>query len=342
MIKTIDYQEIDKQRTDNNYVLIDVRSEGEYKKERIPNSINIPLFNDEERKIIGTVYVKESVERAKELGVEAAAKKLPSIYKEIKDLDKKFNKLIFYCARGGMRSSSIVSLLSSLGVNVLKLSGGYKGYRKFINENLPEIVKKVNFAVLYGNTGVGKTKILQELEKRGYDVLDLESYANHRGSLLGSIRMGEQNSQKLFEAYVYDALRKRKSNTVFVEGESKRIGRIIIPDYLFTSMEKGKRIKIDTNMDVRIKNIMDEYVSDNDEELINTVNLLRIHLSDVNVDRYITEIKNKKYRVVIEELMTKYYDPMYNYKNKEFEIIVNGDNIQDATDKITEIIGIYK
>ncbi|WP_084478250.1 rhodanese-like domain-containing protein [Fervidicella metallireducens] len=114
MIKILNYEEIDKNKIHGSYVLIDVRSEGEYRQEHIPNSINIPLFNDEDRKKIGTVYVNESVEKAKYLGIKATSKRLPMIFKEVSDLDKKYDQLIFYCARGGMRSSSIVSLLSSL------------------------------------------------------------------------------------------------------------------------------------------------------------------------------------------------------------------------------------
>lgn len=338
MIKILNYEDIDKNKIQGRYILIDVRSEGEYKQEHIPNSINIPLFNDEDRKIIGTVYVNESIEKAKFLGIEAASKRLPTIYKEVSRLDKEYDQLIFYCARGGMRSSSIVSLLSSLGINAVKLSGGYKGYRKYINENLPQLVKEVKFVVLYGNTGVGKTKILKELKNRGYDVLDLEGYANHRGSLLGSVGLGEQNTQKMFESYIYDALRNKMTNTVIVEGESKRIGRIIIPDYIFEAMEYGVKIKVDADIEIRVKNIMEDYVKENDDELINALSLLKKHISEKNIERYINEIKNKNYELVINELMTKYYDPLYNFKNKNFDFKVNANDIEMAVDEISKIL----
>lgn len=338
MIKILNYEDIDKNKIQGSYILIDVRSEGEHRQEHIPNSINIPLFNDEERRIIGTVYVNESIEKAKYLGIEAASKRLPMIFKEVSELDKKYDQLIFYCARGGMRSSSIVSLLSSLGINAVKLSSGYKGYRKYINEIMPHFIKDVKFVVLYGNTGVGKTKILKELQKRGHDVLDLEGFANHRGSLLGSVGLGEQNSQKMFESYIYEALKKRKSNIIVVEGESKRIGKIIIPDYIFSSMENGVKIKVDADIEKRVKNIIEEYVTGNDEELIGALNLLRKHISERNIERYINEIKNKKYELVVEELMTKYYDPLYNFKNKNVDFTICANNIGKAADEISKIL----
>ena len=208
MIKAIEYSQIDQNCINDKYVLIDVRSPGEFKTATIPGAVNVCLFNDEERKVIGTVYVQESVEKAKKLGIEAASKNLPIIYEKINQLEKEYKKLIFFCARGGMRSSAIVSLLASLGVNALKLRGGYKGYRGYINEELPKLIKKINFIVIHGNTGTGKTDILKQLSQRGYDILDLEGAANHRGSLLGSVGLGCENSQKQFEKSCISQLEK--------------------------------------------------------------------------------------------------------------------------------------
>ena len=290
MIKTIEYSQIDKNNANDKCVLIDVRSPGEFKTATIPGAVNVYLFDDEQRKIIGTVYVQESVEKAKKLGMDAASKNLPIIYEKINSLQKEYKTLIFFCARGGMRSSSLVSLLASLGVNALKLRGGYKGYRAYINDELPKIIEEINFVVIHGNTGTGKTEILKQLSQKGYDVLDLEGAANHRGSLLGSVGLGKESSQKQFESLVYHSLKKRKSNLVFVEGESKRIGNIIIPEFIYSSMKKGKHINITSDIDFRVKNIINDYVQSDNSELIEALNKLRKYISNENIDKYIEEV----------------------------------------------------
>jgi len=341
MIKSIEYSQIDQNYINDKYVLIDVRSPGEYKTATIPGAVNVYLFNDEERKVIGTVYVQESVEKAKKLGVEVVSKNLPIIYEKITELEKEYRKLIFFCARGGMRSSSLVSLLGSLGVNTLKLRGGYKGYRAYINEKLPKIIKEINFIVIHGNTGTGKTDILKNLSLKGYDILDLEGAANHRGSLLGSVGLGCENSQKQFESLVYHSLKNRKSNYIFVEGESKRIGNIIIPEFIYSAMMEGKHLNITADIDFRVKNIIKDYVKsdnsgvkNNDSEIIEALNKLRKYISDKRIDNYIKEIKACNYEWVAEELMIKYYDPMYENKEFNYDLNIKNNDIEESCNNI--------
>jgi tRNA 2-selenouridine synthase len=333
MIKSVKYSEIDNKQVDN-CILIDVRSPGEFKEATIPGAVNIPLYSDEDRKVIGTVYTQESVEKAKKLGVEAASKHLPIIYEEISELEKKFDTLILFCARGGMRSSSLVSLFTPLGINAYKLIGGYKGYRAYVNEELPKLIIDVKFVVIHGNTGVGKTSILKVLKDMGKDVLDLEECANHRGSLLGSVGLGLPNSQKQFESLVFESLKARKSDLVFVEGESKRIGRVIIPEFLFQTMEAGKHIMVEADIDLRVKNILDEYVGKNNDEIIDALNLLRKHINSKKIDEYIEMIKSDNFEEVIRSLMIKYYDPMYENKQYDFAGVIQNNNIIKTSEEI--------
>lgn len=333
MIKTIEYSQIDQ---NDKYILIDVRSPGEFKTATIPGAVNVYLFDDEQRKVIGTVYVQESVEKAKKIGMEAASKNLPIIYEKINELQKKYKKLIFFCARGGMRSSSLVSLFASLGVNALKLRGGYKGYRAYINNELPKVIEEINFIVIHGNTGIGKTDILKKLSQRDCDILDLEGCANHRGSLLGSVGLGKENSQKQFESLIYHSLKNRRSNYIFVEGESKRIGNIIIPEFVYLAMKKGKHINITSDIDFRVKNIISEYVQSDDSELIEALNKLRKYISDKNIDKYIEEIKAFNYEWVIEELMIKYYDPMYENNPYNYDLHLKNNNIEETCNNIMD------
>jgi len=341
MFKNINFSDLDER-----HILIDVRSPGEYKEATIPGAVNIPIFNDEERKDIGYTYVNESVEKAKKLGVEAVSRKLPKLFEEFLELDKKYDRLVLFCARGGMRSSSLCSLLSSLGLDAYKLNNGYKGYRKFINDELPRLNSEIKYIVLHGTTGVGKTEILKRLGERGHDVLDLEEAANHRGSLLGSVGLGKPNSQKQFEALVYEVLRDRKSNYVFVEGESKRIGNIVIPNFIYKSMEKGVHILVDADLDFRTKLIIEEYTkhSSSEEEILMALEALGKYISGKNIERYKELTIKGEYETVVEELMVKYYDPMYlNGINKyEYDYKLKVDNIEGACELIEGWVDQYK
>ena len=332
MFKVIKYEDVDN-KIEENHILIDVRSPYEFKTEKIPGSINIPIFNDKERQLIGETYIQKSPDIAKKLGIQFASEKLPQIYEQVAQLDKEYDKLIFFCARGGFRSSSLVSLFMTIGVNSFKLDKGYKGYRKYINDNLPKQLEDVKFVVLYGNTGAGKTDILKILQENGRDILDLEGCANHRGSTLGGVGLGDQSSQKIFESNIYESLKARGSNLVFVEGESKKIGKVVIPEYIYEAMNKGINICIDTSLDDRIENILRDYVHGTDEELIKSLNYLRQQLGHEKIDEYIQMIENNQYRGVIGDLMINYYDPHYEYKNRKYiKIFKNEDSRKTARD----------
>ena len=275
MLKTIEYGDLE-----GNYILVDVRSPGEFEEASIMGAINIPLFDDEERKIIGTIYTRESVEKAKRLGLSIASNKLLHIYDEIKELSKQYHKIVLFCSRGGMRSGVLGMLLSSLGVETERIKDGYKGYRQHVIEMLPALNGKVEYIVLHGNTGVGKTEILKSLESDGYDVLDLEGFANHRGSLLGTVGLGKTSSQKSFESKIYHMLKGAKSSIVFIEAESKRIGNITIPDFIFEKMKIGNHIFVDANIDFRCDLIIKEYTKwDNcNEEIVESIKRLEKYL----------------------------------------------------------------
>lgn len=322
MFTDIKYEDLRDKLSSGDYILIDVRTPLEFEEETIPGAINVPIFTNEERAEVGTAYAQESVDKAKMLGIEAVSKRLPQMFQELLQISKEYPHMVFFCARGGFRSSSIVNLLRSLKIGALKLDGGYKAYRAYINENLPKIAEPVELVVLYGNTGTGKTQVLEALRALGADVLDLEACANHRGSTLGAVGLGEPNSQKMFESLLYEELSKRKGNLVFTEGESKRIGRSVIPEYLFEKIKTGKHVRVTAPMEKRIKNIMADYIYETDDELIEALDHLRKRVGNEIIDRYIAEVRNGNYPVVVEELMRDYYDPMYehNPKNYVFEV----------------------
>lgn len=332
MFKVIEYSEL--LSGNNDHVLIDVRTSKEYEEATIPGAINIPLFTDEDREKIGYVYVNESVEKAKRMGIEAVSARLPFIYDEIVKNYKKRGKLVFFCAKGGMRSSSISSLLNSIGFNSYKIRGGYKAYRDYINESLPKLQEDIIYIVIHGKTGVGKTQILKSLKNSGYDVIDLEYAANHRGSLLGSVGLGKQRSQKLFESLIHEELSSRKSNYVFIEGESQRIGNIIIPNFMFNRMREGIHLYLDADIDFRARLLIEEYTAKDNakEQILDCLELMKKHISDENIKRYKEFVEEEAFEEVCKELMIKYYDPMYqnSMKKYKYESICNIHSIVEG------------
>lgn len=333
MEKIIKYQDLPE-----DHIMVDVRTPSEYADHTIPGAINVPLFSDEERKIIGTAYKHESVEKATRLGIEIISQRLPKIYDEFAEIKKKNKQTIVFCARGGMRSRSVCALFNSLGIHLWQLWGGYKSYRQIVWEELPKINSEITYLVLHGFTGTGKTEILYQLAKMGADILDLEKAANHRGSLFGSVGLGKTNSQKQFEALIYQQLKERKSNSVFVEAESKKIGRGVIPEYIFEGMQQGKHLLVEGSVETRARRIVDEYIQgDNYQgEILAAVGRLKVYLGEKIVRNLQEQVLAENYYEISKYLIENYYDPMYQHKQKAFDydLVVNSDEIDNACEEI--------
>ena len=332
------YQTVAYKNLAGDYILIDVRSPGEHEYATIPGAISLPIFDDEQRSRIGQVYVNESIEKAKQIGVSAVAQRLPYIYERILGLNKDYDKLVFFCAKGGMRSASLVALMVELGVKAVKLKEGYKGYRAFINEQLPQLNKKLRYIVIHGKTGTGKTRILEKLMDAGYDVLDLEKAANHRGSLLGSVGLGKENSQKLFESLVYESLKKAKNSWIFVEGESKRIGNSIIPQYIFESMVQGTHLLVEAPLALRAETLIKDYTASLNfqDEIISAIENMEKYIGEKQVKRYSDLVRLGDFKEAAMELMVKYYDPMYSkeFNNYHFDLIFTLESVGRGSDVI--------
>lgn len=341
MFGIVEYAEI--YGKEEEYVFVDVRSESEFFEDAIEGAVNIPILRDKEREIVGTTYVRESVEKAKDQGIEFASARLPLIFKEFQALIKanEGKKIIVYCARGGMRSGSIHALLNSIGIHILKLKGGYKSYRAFIVKKMEEYCREVNFVVLYGNTGIGKTEILYKLKEKGYNILDIEKAANHRGSILGGVGLGECHSQKKFETMIYNALRKRNSNIIFAEGESRRLYKILITQCLWDSLHRGKKVYLTADLEARAERLVKEYTSfdGSNIEINQAIAVLGKHISEEKVKYYMDLVNLGEYKKVAMELMERYYDPMYVFGTKKNEFVdkFHIDSIDSAVDKLINI-----
>jgi len=287
------------------YIFIDVRTPKEYELSTIPGSINIPLFSNEERVIIGKLYKKEGKQKAVKQGFKIISKTLNNTLKKFTKYKNK--KLIIFCWRGGMRSRSIVTLLKTLNFNVKQLEHGYKGYRAFIRNKLETYKIKSKIIVIYGYTGSGKTKLINKFKNS----LDLEDLAQHRSSLFGSIGL-KPRTQKMFESLLYNKLKQlKKEKFIITEGESRKIGDIIIPEFLFKAMKKGTNIKLNVPFKKRVKNIVTEYGSLNKKEIAQKIEILKKFISKKKVELLLTLLKENKKTKVAEILLKDYYDPLY-------------------------------
>lgn len=335
MLKTMEYMNIE---IDGDYAFVDVRSNGEYEEFTIPGAVNIPIFNNEERSIIGTIYKKESVEKAKKVGIQFVSAKLLELFERFSELKNSHKEVIIFCERGGMRSSALWSLFNSIGLRTIKLEGGYKGYRAAVNENLPKLVEEVTFIMLHGHTGTGKTELLKQLEERGLDVLDLEGYANHRGSLLGDVGLPGKVSQKKYDALVFEKLRRRKSNFILIEAESGRIGNIVIPQFMHNKMKKGIHLYVEGSLEARAKRIVDEYIvnENSKQEILDALDKLGRYLGAKKTEHIIELVQAEDYMEATRELMVMHYDPLYakGQQRYEFKLTVNSDDMEKAVESI--------
>lgn len=300
---------------------VDVRSPGEHQMSTIPGAVNIPVLDDEARAEVGTLYVKGKVEEAKQFGVTSVSKRLPDMYARYRQLLEDHDELVIFCSRGGMRSNSIFSLLKALGMPVSRLQGGYKSYRRYINEHLDAQFEKVRFVTLYGLSGTGKTDILKELAKRGSKTLDLEGCANHRGSVLGSVGLEEPHTQKMFESLLFESsLDWQEGDIVYTEGESKRIGQVVMPVSLVEAIREGVKLYIESSIEKRVEQIHRDYVTNHHTiELIESLDNLIGFFKEERVLEFQEQIRKGQVDKVIETLLTSYYDPRYRHHKQQIE-----------------------
>jgi len=301
--------------------LIDVRSPSEYYKGHLPNSINIPLFDNDERSIIGTIYKKQGREKAVIEGLKFLEKKIELLldnlfmnidsHKIIPGIKNNELSIRIYCSRGGMRSQSISWLLEKYKFNTITLKGGYKTYRRWI---LDSFSKKWNIVIIGGKTGTGKTKLLSLLEKYKYQTIDLEGFACHRGSTFGGLGMKEQPSNEQFENKIAEKLNSFISiNNVFVEAESSNIGKCKIPHEFFNQMKASRRIEILRSESNRLDELIDTYSIFKKEELQESVLRIKKRLGPQRTKIALESINNEKWDLVCRSVLD-YYDRCYEYE----------------------------
>ncbi|AOM83095.1 tRNA 2-selenouridine(34) synthase MnmH [Salisediminibacterium beveridgei] len=330
-------------------VLVDVRSPAEFAEFHHPDSISIPLFSNEERERVGTIYKQIGQEKAKEEGVKILSGKLTTLYNEFQSILDTYpdRELILSCARGGMRSGILVSFLKSLQFPAGQLEGGVRSIRKYVQSELKRL-SEVSWQtiVLGGHTGTGKTKWLLELQEQGYPVLDLEGLAAHRGSVFGHIGK-DPSTQKQFEwNLVWDLQKLEKDKMLILEAESKRIGRITLPEFIMNAKDNGHVIEMYDDLKRRVANIMEDYQPDSfSERIAEAYKVIRKRLDDGHRLQADADIEKQEYESLFAILLEHYYDPRYRFsqgnsaKGKHYQFL----NIQHTsehliTDQIKQVI----
>lgn len=300
----------------SNYIIIDVRSPGEYAHAHIPDAFSLPLFNDEERAQIGTTYKQKSREAAIKLGLPFFGSKMLDMIEQVdqwvaaneKTNGKKVTILV-HCWRGGMRSAAVAWLLDLYGYKTEQLTGGYKAYRNWI---LAQFEKKYSMKVLGGYTGSGKTEILHQLQKSKLPVIDLEGLANHKGSAFGALGQNEQTSQEQFENNLADALFKVSSTHAYfwVEDESQRIGTNMLPMSFFKNLRNSICYFIDIPFESRLKFIVQSYGCFSVADLIAATLRIQKRLGGLETKTVVNLLVENDIEAAF-AILLKHYDKVY-------------------------------
>lgn len=323
-----------------DYPVVDVRTPKEFAEFRIPGTINVPIFSDDERVRVGTTYKQVGQDAAKELGLRLVSTKLPILFEQIKELHEKSGKsVVIHCWRGGMRSRTVASLMNALGIPCCQLDGGIRSFRRLIVEELRDFAETLpSFIVLEGLTGTRKTDILESLEKDGYPTLDLEGMAGHRGSTFGAIGL-TQNSQKQFESHLWQRLRVLKNEPyLIIEAESRRVGNVILPDFILKRKQEGTRIHVTYPFRKRVKSLYRDYEpKQHESEIKDAVSRIEKRI-DARVREDLKQaLEESDYFQVISMLLEYYYDPMYRHSANQYETPVIDVNMENFTDGVLQV-----
>jgi tRNA 2-selenouridine synthase len=295
--------------------ILDVRTPAEFEQGHIVGALNLPLFTNEERVIVGTIYKKEGKQPAILKGLEIVGPKLHEYVKAAIQLNKSTTFLV-HCWRGGMRSSSMAWFLETYGFKCITLKGGYKSYRKHVLDSFNEQKKII---ILGGKTGTGKTLVLQELQNLNEQIIDLEKIARHKGSSFGSLGEKAQTSQEQFENELSFQLSKiTPQKKCWFENESRSIGKNIIPAGLWEQMRNAIVLSLNLPLEERINYLAKEYGTFSKEELIAATERIGKRLGGQHVKRAIEALQVGDYKTAF-EICLVYYDKTYHYGEEKRE-----------------------
>jgi tRNA 2-selenouridine synthase len=299
----------------NQFPIIDVRSPAEFAHAHIPSAYSLPLFSDEERKVVGTAYKQVSREEAIKIGLEYFGPKMRGMVEEAEKIQQISSQktLLVHCWRGGMRSSAVAWLLSMYGFDIYTLRGGYKAYRNWV---LDQFTQEYPFMVLGGYTGSGKTEILHELKTNGELVIDLEDLAGHRGSAFGKLGLPAQPTIEHFEnklaTHLFQLLplANEQKKLIWIEDESQRIGDVNLPNAVFANMRRSPFLFIEIPYELRLKHILKHYGVFDKELLGNSIQRIRKRLGGLETQQAMKLLEEDNIENCF-EILLHYYDRFY-------------------------------
>lgn len=325
--------------------IIDVRSPAEYAEDHVPGAVNMPVLSDEERASVGTIYVQDSPFKARKIGAALVARNAASaIEAHMMDHDGGWRPLV-YCWRGGQRSGSFTSILQQIGWRAETLQGGYQSYRRHVVAQLYEAPLPFRVIRLDGLTGTAKTDTLNAAATLGAQVLDLEGFANHRGSILGDID-GDQPAQKMFESRILSALSHLDpAKPILVEAESARIGTLRLPPALWLAMKSSPRIVLDATPQHRARYLASQYAAlvATPDALASRLDGLRAIAGHATVDAWLTLLRDGKPEALARALITDHYDPAYRRLRRADDTPISatldaGDLSPDSIDRTARAV----
>lgn len=295
-------------------LIIDARSQREYEEDHIPGAVNMPVVNNEEYAEVGTLHRTDKM-GAYRIGVKYSLINMARHIRDDLPLYPERSRILVYCFRGGKRSKLWTDALETIGYKVDKLQGGWKGYRRWVNDQLAQVPRKFRYNVLSGPTGCGKTRLLYALREVGEQVLDLEAIASHRGSVLGALPDGtKQPTQKYFDTLLLKEISSFDSTRqIWVEAESKKIGNVQLPDSLLETMRKGSTYRVEADMAQRVLLWREDYRHFEADPLgmLERLNFLRPLIGGEEFAAWEALAQQHQMPELFERLMRRHYDPAY-------------------------------
>jgi tRNA 2-selenouridine synthase len=318
-------------------IVLDTRSPKEYAQGHLPTAHNLPLLDDEQRHLVGICYKEKGQEAAVELGFELVGPYFSQKIKTAKSIAPQ-RQVLIYCWRGGLRSNIMAWLLSTAGFDVVLLKGGYKSYRQWTHQIIAETRR---YLVITGKTGSGKTELLHTLSASGAAVLDLEGLASHRGSTFGSLGQPEQSTQEQFENLIAETLScVPNEHSVIVEDESRRIGKVLIPDAMFDQLNVASCIMLEIERPERSKRILTEYGNFENTLLFDRTFALQKRMGPEKCKQALMALHEGNKELWC-DILLDYYDKTYQYTfektPRKIILTINGIG-KDCISKILDII----